>query len=126
MKTDSVPSAFRDTDFEPSTFAQVFDPKEAPSGHQEVRQAVTPSRRKQDYHPPCGPLLAVQERLERGDVAIHAIRTAQTRLQTDTAEVLEILHSAKHFFRITRWVGSIVVWLTPIAALWVGWKGLGK
>ncbi len=106
-------------EFEPSGFSQISQFPETTAGY-------VVERRKAGYHPPCAMVIGVQDRLMRGDTVIHAIRTAQDELKSDTAEVLEILNNAKAFFRFAKFAGRMLAFFTPLVALFLAWKGLVK
>jgi hypothetical protein len=107
------PSSFKDTQEIDESFAFPSDRRSGP-------------RRTDDWHPPCSEILEVKKRLGYGDTAIHDIRTAQQELKDDTAEVLEILHNAKAFFRFAKFFGRLLAFFAPLVAVWLTWKGLVK
>lgn len=99
-------------DYEPSGFSDISQFPQTTAGY-------VVERRKSGYHPPCGLIIEVQERLLQGDAAIQ-------KLQDDTAEMLDILHNAKAFFRFAKVFGRLIGFFTPLVAVYLTWRGLAK
>lgn len=79
----------------------------------------------------------IGKRLKDGDERMSRIESNQERLEgklddnTDaTGKVLDILNTAKSFFRFAELTGNVIKWvagvLAPVVALWYATKGGSK
>ena len=87
-------------------------------------KSVDSCSRLDDVHDRLG---EVKVRLDKGDGRFDCIERKLDTNNKDTAEMLDILHLGKSFFRILGIIGSIVKWGAGIAAavfgLWFTLKG---
>lgn len=64
----------------------------------------------------------IEDRLERGDLALHELRESIEQIKSDMAELLDIFRTSKHAVRFLGWVGKGLRWVVftsaAIGAIW--------
>lgn len=81
----------------------------------------------------CPYLTQVEERLTKGSEQMKELREVQKSIMAqlaansaDTAEVLEIVHAGKGFFKLAGYIGTFIKWSSAVVisafGAWTAWK----